>query len=125
MSTVYAKTAKGQNEVDSRAGGLKPKTRRVLILIDSKRDIDELARLSLNDEDSVTEILRNLLVEGYIELAATPMAAGTLPPATSGHADDENEFVPASPPPAAPITQAKNPGNNLPPPDPFGGILKI
>lgn len=122
MSTVYAKTPKGQSELESRAGGLKPKVRRVLIVIDGRRDLDEVTRLSASDEASATEAIRQLLLEGYIDIVGLPRPPGTLPEIAS-----DTSAAPAVPPPAAvPIaTPSKDSGPNQPTPDPFGGIIKI
>jgi len=121
MSTVYAKTPKGQSELESRAGGLKPKVRRVLIVIDGRRDLDEVTRLSASDEASVTEAIRQLLLEGYIDIVGIPRPPGTLPPITHGE-----ETPPSTPPPVAPAASpGKDSGPNQPPADPFGSIIKI
>jgi len=133
MSTVYAKTPKGQSELESRAGGLKPKVRRVLIVVDGHRDLDEVTRLSACDTESVTESIRQLLNEGYIETAAAPLPVGTLPPAAASSGTEP--VAPSAPPPPA-ATRATPPpqaaavpppssGPNQPPSDPFGSIIKI
>lgn len=150
MSTVYAKTPKGLSELESRAGGLKPKTRRVLIMIDGKRDLDEVTRLSLGDDDAVTEAIRQLLLEGYIDLAGSPATQAVRPLATTPNSLDTDEVLtapppvprPASatspPPPSRPeanttpppaeaiiIASTEKTGPNIAPPDPFGGLIKI
>ena len=37
MGVVFAKTQKGQEEITTKAGGLTPRQRRVLIFVDGKR----------------------------------------------------------------------------------------
>lgn len=132
MSTVYAKTPKGQSELESRAGGLKPKVRRILIMIDGQRDLDEVTRLSASDEASVTEGIRQLLLEGYIDVAGQAnRPPGALPTAVAAAGSEEEIApIPVKPPPAPGtsatiIDTAAGNGPNVPPADPFGGIIKI
>ena len=42
MGVVFAKTRKGQDEIATKAGGLTPRVRRVLIFVDGKRSVDEV-----------------------------------------------------------------------------------
>jgi hypothetical protein len=42
MAVIFTKTTKGQDEILRRSGELSPRVRRLLILIDGKRSIDEL-----------------------------------------------------------------------------------
>lgn len=80
--SFFTKTRKGLEEIDSRSGGLHPRVRRLLILIDGRRSTDELATL-LNDP-RFEETLAVLRDGGYvdIELAAepAPAPAAVLPP---------------------------------------------
>lgn len=42
MAVVFAKTAKGHEEIANRAGGLTPRQRRVLIFVDGRREAEAL-----------------------------------------------------------------------------------
>lgn len=85
MSVLFAKTPKGVEEITLRAGGLTPRVRRVLIMIDGKRTVDEIRAMALADDLSHT--LGLLEESGYIELSrqALPVAAadGGLPAITT------------------------------------------
>lgn len=68
MGVVFAKTAKGQDEIASRSGELSPRVRRVLILVDGRRTVSELRDLvSAND---LTHTLGTLEELGLIEVKA-------------------------------------------------------
>lgn len=45
MSVVFTKTRKGQEEIEHRSAGLGPRARRLLILLDGKRPLDEVRTL--------------------------------------------------------------------------------
>lgn len=88
MAVVFAKTAKGHEEIAGKAGGLTPRQRRVLIFVDGRRTVDELRGMLQSDD--LQHTLGMLEEEGYIEVAvvsddsgafATP--AGTLPSITA------------------------------------------
>jgi hypothetical protein len=68
MAVVFAKTQKGQAEMETRSGGLTPRVRRVLIMVDGKRTVDEL-RGTLAADD-LTHTLGLLEEDGYIEVVA-------------------------------------------------------
>ncbi|MDD2809671.1 hypothetical protein [Rhodoferax sp.] len=72
---VFGKTALGQQEIQSRALGLNPLTRRVLILIDGKRKYQELA--TLTGVQNLAELLNELVAKGCIEVTATLAAASS------------------------------------------------
>ena len=62
---VFGKTPKGTAEIAARGGGLSLAQRRLLILVDGARDVDELmAMLPAGAEES----LRTLEADGYISL---------------------------------------------------------
>ncbi|MBX3605696.1 MAG: hypothetical protein KF788_10500 [Piscinibacter sp.] len=67
MSTVYRKTDKGQHEIDTRELRIPPRLRTALILVDGKRDDDQLAGLIAGDS---AETLRTLAEMGLIEAIA-------------------------------------------------------
>ncbi|MBP6188504.1 MAG: hypothetical protein KA435_07050 [Azonexus sp.] len=74
MGIVFAKTRKGQDEIATKAGGLSPRVRRVLIFVDGKRTVDDLR--SLLQSDDLQHTLGMLEEEGFIELASVTNAAG-------------------------------------------------
>jgi hypothetical protein len=67
MATIYAKTADGQNEIETRARRLTPRARSALILVDGKRSEAELGKLV----QQADEMLKALLEQGLIEAIAT------------------------------------------------------
>lgn len=79
MGVVFAKTRKGQDEIATKAGGLSPRVRRVLIFVDGKRSVDELR--SMLQSDDLQHTLGMLEEVGYIELArVTDSAGNSVPP---------------------------------------------
>lgn len=93
---VFAKTTTGQHEIQSRALGLMPLQRRLLVLVDGKRNGLELAAFVVGHE--VSELLQPLLDKGCIE-PVVPLAASApanvnershpaVHPAPSGEADE-------------------------------------
>lgn len=92
MDCLFAKTAKGYTEVDTKADGLPLVLRRLLIFVNGKRDLKELATLPRVDD--LHKALLELEQGGYImrvpldapppatfaEAAATPVPAATPSP---------------------------------------------
>jgi len=74
MGVVFAKTPKGQDEITSKAGGLTPRVRRVLIFIDGKRSIDDLRGMLQSDD--LQHTLGMLEEAGYIELLSLTDKSG-------------------------------------------------
>jgi hypothetical protein len=74
MSVVFAKTPKGHDEITTKAGGLSPRVRRVLIFVDGKRTVDELRGMLQSDD--LQHTLGMLEEAGYIELASVTNPAG-------------------------------------------------
>lgn len=74
MAVVFAKTQKGQEEMEHRGGGLTPRIRRVLIFVDGKRTVDDLRAMAAADD--LTHTLGMLEEEGYIQVAATQDSVG-------------------------------------------------
>ncbi|ANQ87125.1 hypothetical protein [Azoarcus olearius] len=74
MAVVFAKTARGQEEIARRAAGLTPRQRRVLICIDGRRSVDELRELS--PADDLQHTLGLLEEAGLIEAALLAEAEG-------------------------------------------------
>lgn len=66
MGVVFAKTAKGQQEIANRSGELSPRVRRVLILVDGRRSVEALRELVTADD--LTHTLGALEELGLIEV---------------------------------------------------------
>ncbi|MBL8405898.1 MAG: hypothetical protein JNL16_15245, partial [Dechloromonas sp.] len=82
MGIIFAKTQKGHDEIATKAGGLSPRVRRILIFVDGKRTVEELRGMILADD--LQHTLGMLEEEGYIEfhdLKGVPQAAVPPPPA--------------------------------------------
>jgi hypothetical protein len=91
MPTIFRKTTKGVAEIETRAHRLTPRMRSMLILVDGKRDADDLRQLITQQAE---ETLQALAGQGFIEAVGETMRGGAAEtPATA----------PAAPaPPAAP-----------------------
>lgn len=102
MNLAYAKTPKGQEEIETRSHGLHPRARRVLILIDGKRRVEELRGLcAVPDLDDTLGVLQQ---DGYIEpVSAAPApvpqaaAASATASATASAADPGFRPLPEAP----------------------------
>ncbi|WP_298610769.1 hypothetical protein [uncultured Thiothrix sp.] len=81
MNAVFAKTPKGREEIDSKAGGLSLIMRRVLIFLDGKRTLSEVKALPKIDD--VEQIISSLEKQGYIQLLSGE--AGTTPTPNANH----------------------------------------
>ena len=99
-TAIYHKTAKGQQAIASREHGLGPRQRSMLILIDGKRGFDDLAKLG-----DPTQILEQLLADGFIEPVASATTGPAAGPATATLALAE--------PPAMQVPQAGAAGVSL------------
>lgn len=64
MTTIFRKTAKGVDEIATRANRLVPRLRTALILVDGTRSEAELGKLIAQQAD---ETLQELIRQGYIE----------------------------------------------------------
>lgn len=64
MPLIYRKTPKGLAEIETRAHGLAPRIRSTLILVNGKRDTDDVAALVAQPTD---DTLRHLAERGFIE----------------------------------------------------------
>ncbi|MBW7902229.1 MAG: hypothetical protein H3C26_12155 [Rhodocyclaceae bacterium] len=73
MDVIFAKTPKGVSEMGTRSGGLTPRVRRILIMVDGRRSVEELRAMALADD--LTRTLGMLEEEGYIAVARTVEAA--------------------------------------------------
>lgn len=76
MGVVFRKTSKGQEEIQQRQGRISPRIRRLLILIDGQRSVDELRAMVVMDD--LSHILGELEETGYIEVTALKQEDGTL-----------------------------------------------
>jgi hypothetical protein len=103
MPTIYRKTAKGVTEIATREHRLVPRARTVLLLVDGKRDVDELRSLISQQAD---ETLAMLVQQGFVEAAGEPVAGAPVSP--------------VSPPAPAPTT-APAPGSAAPAAGPVPG----
>ena len=78
MVIIYAKTADGQNEIETRARRVSPRLRSALILVDGKRSEDDLGKLIQSHE----ETLKALLDAGLIQVVAqSPARTPSVEPA--------------------------------------------
>lgn len=80
MALIYGKTAKGLAEISTRAHRLAPRMRGALILVDGKRDVDELKALVTQQAD---ETLQALVEQGFIEAVGGSPSADRSPPAAA------------------------------------------
>jgi hypothetical protein len=87
MPIIFRKSAKGVAEIETRANRLPPRMRSMLILVDGKRDADDLKNLMSAQAE---ETLQSLAEQGFIEAVGETMRAAA-PPAS-----------PVARPPAAP-----------------------
>jgi hypothetical protein len=72
--SVFQKSEKGSQAIAKRDHALAPKLRSMLILVDGKRSMEELAKLSVALGDT-QQLLAQPLEQGYIEDAAAQLAA--------------------------------------------------
>ncbi|HPY39694.1 MAG TPA: hypothetical protein PLM98_04185 [Thiolinea sp.] len=103
MNSVFIKTPKGREEIDSKAGGLTLIMRRVLIFLDGKRTLREVQALPKIDD--VEQIISNLEKQGYIQLVSSEQGTAT-PQTSANHANPllvnraDSNAIPAFIPPA-------------------------
>lgn len=81
LDALYAKTPLGQQEIQQRSLRLPLLTRRVLLLVDGRRTVRELATLAGNADTSA--LLAELETLGCIELLSTAPAAPAMAPASA------------------------------------------
>ncbi len=65
--TIFSKTQKGIDEIERRTRSLEPTLRRLLIMVDGKKEDDELSQVLGNE--LVSEGIQHLLLFNYIEAA--------------------------------------------------------
>ncbi|MBS0309287.1 MAG: hypothetical protein JSS58_09985 [Proteobacteria bacterium] len=99
MSQTFSKTAKGQEEIKSRAGNINQRMRQILIFVDGKRSRDDLFGMLRGDD--FDQQLKSLVDEGYVavsgEALAKPAVQAAAQPAVA-----PKPVAPAAPAPAAP-----------------------
>lgn len=64
MDVIFEKTPKGISEMEARSGELTPRMRRILILVDGRRSVEDLRAMSLAED--LTRTLGLLEEGGYI-----------------------------------------------------------
>lgn len=101
MTAIFAKTRKGQEEIEQRSGGLGPRARRLLILFDGKRPLDEVR--ALMPDPRLDETLDLLLQDGYVEQVGGAASAPELPVEVSVEAE-----APAAPVDPKQLEMARN-----------------
>jgi hypothetical protein len=110
MDTIYRKTAKGAQEIGTRAFGLPPRLRSTLILVDGQRSASALRQLV---GASCDEYLRALNEQGFVEPAAqaapvaAPRAPAAAPPAPAAPAAPAPGVPHAPAAPAVPFEMAR------------------
>lgn len=83
-NTLFVKTPKGQQELETRAANLTATLRSVLILIDGKRTVQQLEK-QLHRLGNVNQLLTSLLQQGLIQAQAPDHPVSTRPMATPAH----------------------------------------
>lgn len=81
-SGLYQKSSRGAEAIATRQHGLTPRLRSLLILVDGKRNPDELSRLS--GVADAPALLAHLLEQGFIERVASAAPAPAPQPALAG-----------------------------------------
>lgn len=103
-AVIFAKSAVGVQEIQTRSVGLQPLQRRLLILVDGKRNLAELSALVPGQD--VAALLEQLISKSCIEAAAVaavepfkPVVAESMAPAKSATVSPFEEAFAALPPP--------------------------
>ncbi|QID18017.1 hypothetical protein G3580_10405 [Nitrogeniibacter mangrovi] len=102
---AYAKAEKGLAEIETRAFGLSPKLRRVLILIDGQRTLESLK--SMLGFDELEKMLDELTHQGFIEAVASGHDGGGEAADVAADPDAALANLPESRP-AGDLDKAKN-----------------
>jgi hypothetical protein len=80
MPLIYRKTAKGLTEFETRAHRLPPRLRSALILVDGRRDVNDLKQLITQQAE---ETLSSLVEQGFIEAVNASARSASPPPASA------------------------------------------
>lgn len=88
LSSIFAKTAHGQQEIQARSHALGPMARRVLVLVDGRRSGQELAAFVPGDgiENCLSELLSHDCIEAVSMVAMPAPVAQTAPRQASADA---------------------------------------
>jgi hypothetical protein len=90
---IFAKTAKGREEIEKRTHRLEAKRRMLLIVVDGSANAQALASKAVGGEADGMAILQSLWTEGFIEPAGAYTGANieieTAPPAVAGQSLQE------------------------------------
>jgi hypothetical protein len=78
MPIIFRKSAKGVAEIETRANRLPPRMRSMLILVDGKRDAEDLKAMLTSQAE---ETLQALADQGFIEAVGETMRAAAPTPA--------------------------------------------
>ncbi|MBL8489240.1 MAG: hypothetical protein JNM82_00490 [Rhodocyclaceae bacterium] len=81
-AVVYVKTPKGIEEVAQRRHGLPQRARRVLIMVDGKRDAGQLE--GMLPTEGVAAIMESLVADGFLTLLEAPRPEQAPPPVDDG-----------------------------------------
>lgn len=107
MGVVFAKTPAGHEEVTNKTAGLTPRQRRVLIMIDGKRSVDDLR--DMLQADDLQHTLGLLEEAALIEVSSIKDDAGAMQPAPDEPLPAITAFRPApNPPNKKELEMAKN-----------------
>lgn len=96
MPIIFRKTAKGQTEIETRTHRLPPRMRSALILVDGRRDSNDLRALIPQSAD---DLLGALEQQGFIEAVgetaprSPPPVRATAPGATAAEVASESRLV--------------------------------
>jgi hypothetical protein len=99
LDAIYSKTPLGQQEIQHRSLRLPLLTRRVLLLVDGRRPVQELSTLAGNAD--VPALLSELESLGCIERTGTAATAAPAPAAEPATASTAADPLAALPPPAS------------------------
>ncbi|WP_439519715.1 hypothetical protein [Hydrogenophaga sp.] len=102
-NTLFVKTDQGREALTSRPPGLGPRLRSLLIMVDGKRAVAELDKLS-GGEGSAAPLLEQLVAAGWVELVEVATAPA---PAVAGAAPAPAEAPEAVALPPLPFSEAR------------------
>lgn len=102
---VWRKTPRGLEAIERRAGGLSPRLRTLLIMVDGRRRAADYVALAAG-LGQAEQLLAQLAGGGFIE-AVLPAWAGPLPQPPTLSALTRTEPAPAGVPPSLPLADAK------------------
>ena len=116
MPTLFRKTTKGLAEIETRAHRLTPRLRGLLILVDGKRDLADLAALVPQQTEA---LLQELTTQGFIETfemaagSASASASALALALASASASVPNAASASAGPSAAPVAPSPSPSNDF------------